>query len=570
VSGTLLLIELAGHVGLLVWGTHMVGTGVQRGFGTLLRGWLERNLDNRTHALLTGIGVTALLQSSTATGLLTTSFSAAGVIGLAPALAVMLGANVGTALSTQLLSFNLAPVGPPLVLVGVLAFRWATAARLKSAGRISIGLGLMLMALAGLVHTLAPIEHSPLLAPVMGSLAEDPVLAVLIAAALTWACHSSIAIVLLTGSLAANHVVGPTSALALVLGANLGGALPALLNAPSRVALRLPLGNLLVRATGVLCVLPFLTVIAAELARFDAGAVRFAVNFHLLFNVVLAAAYLGFVRKLARLVTRWLPEDTVALDPGRPLHLDPVALDSATVALANAVRETLRMADMIDDMLKAARQVLGMETAERAESVAATARNVHRLGEAIRRYLAEIEPVSLTSDAGASPFAPSVLLAVVNLEHVADILVNGLIGGAVRSRKQGKRLSGEEVSLVAEMQSELADCLRLAMAVFLRSDPADARRLIASKSKFREFEALAMTQSTKSLRAASGDRAIHADQPDRRTEHGGVLLRAVRDLRRIHSHLASLAYPILYREEDRLAGDDAGLRYDVHPQSSAH
>jgi phosphate:Na+ symporter len=120
------------------------------------------------------------------------------------------------------------------------------------------------------------------------------------------------------------------------------------------------------------------------------------------------------------------------------------------------------------------------------------------------------------------------------------------------------------------MQSELADCLRLAMAVFLRSDPADARRLIASKSKFREFEALAMTQSTKSLRAASGDRAIHADQPDRRTEHGGVLLRAVRDLRRIHSHLASLAYPILYREEDRLAGDDAGLRYDVHPQSSAH
>jgi phosphate:Na+ symporter len=569
-SGTLLLVELAGHVGLLVWGTHMVGTGVQRGFGTLLRGWLERNLDNRTHAFLTGIGITALLQSSTATGFLTTSFTATGVIGLAPALAVMLGANVGTALSTQILSFNLAPVGPPLVLLGVLAFRWATAVQVKSAGRIGIGLGLMLMALSGLVHTLAPLEHSPLLAPVMGSLADDPVLAVLIAAALTWACHSSIAIVLLTGSLAANHVVGTTSALALVLGANLGGALPALLNAPSRVALRLPLGNLVVRASGVLCALPFLPALAAEVARLDAGAWRVAVNFHLLFNALLAVGYLGFVRNLAGLVTRWLPEDNVALDPGRPLHLDPGALDSASVALANAVRETLRIADMIEDMLRAAREVVGMETVARADSVAATARSVHTLGEAIRRYVADLHAMSPAGDGDESPIAQSVLLAVVNLEHVADILVNGLIGGALRSRKQGKRLTGEEVRLVDDMQAELADCVRLAMTVFLRADPADAKRLIASKARFREFEATAMTQSNRSLRAASGTRAVDAEQPDRRIEQSGALLRAVRDLRRIHSHLASLAYPILYREENRLANGKPLQRYGAQPHGNAH
>ena len=175
-NGTLLLIELAGHVGLLLWGTHMVGTGVQRGFGPVLRRALGRNLDSPLHAFLTGLGVTTLLQSSTATGLLASSFAATGVISLAPALAVMLGANVGTALLTQLLSVNMALVGPPLVLAGVLAFRWSTIGRLKNVGRIGIGLGLMLMALAGLVHTLGPLESAPLLRPVLSSLSGDPVL----------------------------------------------------------------------------------------------------------------------------------------------------------------------------------------------------------------------------------------------------------------------------------------------------------------------------------------------------------------------------------------------------------
>src|SRR5580698_3237580 len=202
-NGSLALLELAGHVGLLLWGTHMVSSGVQRGFGQTLRHFLGRNLGARTRAFVTGFAITVLMQSSTATGLLATSFTASGVIGLAPALAVMLGANVGTALLTQLLSFNVGLVGPPLVLAGVLTFRWATHSRAKNLGRVGIGLGLMLTALAGLVHTLGPLEDSPLLGPVMGSLSGDPMLAVLLAAMLTWACHSSIAIVLLIGSFAA-------------------------------------------------------------------------------------------------------------------------------------------------------------------------------------------------------------------------------------------------------------------------------------------------------------------------------------------------------------------------------
>jgi phosphate:Na+ symporter len=569
-NGTLLLIELAGHVGLLLWGTHMVGTGVQRGFGPVLQRWLGRNLTSPFRAFLTGLGITTLLQSSTATGLLAASFAATGVIALAPALAVMLGANVGTALLTQLLSVNMALVGPPLVLVGVLVFRWATAGRAKNVGRIGIGLGLMLMALAGLVHTLAPLQNAPLLRPVMGSLSADPVLAVAIAALLTWACHSSIAIVLLVGSFEASHVVGPTGALALVLGANLGGALPALLNSSTRIARRLPLGNLLVRATGVILALPFLPEIAHALARTDPSATRLVVNFHLLFNVALAVVFLLPVGALARLLTRWLPDRPSPADPGRPLHLDAAALDSATVALANASRETLRMADMIDAMLRDTLEITCRETFGRANAVAAAGRSVDQLGEAIRRYLADIGDEQAPDNQREGARAQDILSAVINLEHVADILANSFVEFSLRCLKRGKRLSAEETEIVAAMHCELCDCLRLALAVFLQAEPRDAKRLVASKSSFRQFEAAAMRLSARSLRtAAASNRLVESETAERVAEESGLLLRSVRDLRRIHSHLASFAYPVLHHPRDRTGAGQppparAGVSTAVH------
>ncbi len=525
----------------------MVGSGVQRGFGTVLRQWLGRNLDSRPRAFFTGLGVTALLQSSTATGLLATSFAATGVIALAPALAVMLGANVGTAMLTQLLSFNVAMAGPPLVLAGVLAFRWATNSRAKNLGRVGIGLGLMLMALAGLVHTLGPLENAPLLGPVMNSLSGDPILAVLIAALLTWACHSSIAIVLLVGSFEASHVVGPTGALALVLGANVGGALPALLDASTLAAKRLPLGNLLVRLAGTVIALPFLPQIAQALGSADPNSARLVVDFHLLFNVSLACVFLGPVGPLARSLTRWLPDPPTPADPARPVYLDVAALDSATVALANASRETLRMADMVDSMLRDTLAVIYRDDRVRAETVATTARCVDKLGEAIRRYLADMgDEQSLDAQRGGAR-GQDILSAVINLEHVADIIANSLVEYSVRSLRRGEKLAAEEFEIVAAMHSELVDCLRLALAVFLQGEPRDATRLVSSKAQFRSFEASAMTLSARLLRtAAATTRLADRDTAERVAEESGLFLRSVRDLRRIHSHLASFAYPVLH------------------------
>src|SRR3954462_13356063 len=250
---TLTLIDLAGSIALLLWGVHMVQSGIQRAFGPHLRRFLGRALRGRFAAFLAGLGVTAVLQSSTATGLMVTGFAAGGLVDLVPALAVMLGANVGTTLIVQVLSFNVAEVAPALILIGVLMFRRASAAP-RDFGRVLVGLGLLLMALRQFVDLLDPFEDAPSLRLLLGAVATQPVLDVVLAAGLTWAAHSSVAIVLLAMSFATKGVIPPHAAFALVLGANLGTAINPVLEGGAGdepAARRLPLGNLINRVVGV-------------------------------------------------------------------------------------------------------------------------------------------------------------------------------------------------------------------------------------------------------------------------------------------------------------------------------
>jgi phosphate:Na+ symporter len=552
VSGTLVLISLSGYVGLLLWGTHMVSSGVQRAFGAALRRALERNLSGSWRAFFTGVGITALLQSSTAVGLMATSFTAAGVMALAPALAVMLGANVGTALVAQMLSFNVAIVAPPLVLCGVLAFRWSSGGRVRNLGRATIGLGLMLMALAGLQATLSPVENTPLLRSFLESLAADPLLAVLLAAIVTWGCHSSVVMVLLVGSLATNHVINAPETLALVLGANVGGALPPLLHASTVAARRVPLGNLLVRLSGVLVLLPWLTPITGLMQRLLPGGERLAVNFHLIFNLALAAAFLANVDRVAALLLRWLPDPPRPLDPGRPIYLERAAVDSASVALANAARETLRMSDLAAAMLDGALQLLRSGDLSLAERVMQNDRAARQLGAAIRSYLAAIGGEQTLDDRREGAKVQEILAAVINFEHIGDIIANSLTDFTVKQLRRGQLLTPEEIAAVSAMNSELVESHRLALSVFLRGNRSDALLLLERKRRLLQLEGAATALSVRILReAAAASRAAGTDIVGSAAEESGLLLRIVRDLRRVHSHLASFAYPVVRRPHRR-------------------
>ncbi len=540
-KGTFALLDIAGFVALLLWGTHMVTSGVLRGYGSVLRRWLGRYLGRRASAFAFGVCITALLQSSTATGMMATSFAANGFLGLAPGLAVMLGANVGTTLIVQVMSFDISVAAPVLVLLGFVIHRRSDDARWENLGRVSIGLGLMLLALHLLVLALAPVENAQALRAVLHSLAGEPVLAMLVAALLTWACHSSVAMVLLVVSLANAGVVDAPGALALVLGANLGGTLPALAEARTPVARRLPLGNLLVRAAGCLLCLPLLHPLAAWLAPLGDSPARVAVNFHTAFNLGLALLFLLPVQRLARLLVRLLPEPPRPADPGLPQYLDENALDSANVALANAARESMRMADMVEGMLAGLVEVFGKDDRARAAAISRMDPFLDRLGMAIRQYLADLGAEALNEEDGER--SQEILAFVINIEHIGDITANNLMEFAAKKAERGQDFSADDIQDLAAMHAQVMESLRLGLAVFMRGDVRAARQLVARKEALWRMENEASERHIRALR-------------ERRDGGGGdVYLRILRDLKRIHSHLAALAYPPLERAgllQDRL------------------
>ena len=301
-------------------------------------------------------------------------------------------------------------------------------------------------------------------------------LAVLIAGALTWACHSSVAIVLLIASLAAAGVIAPAASLALVLGANLGGTLPPLFEAGTGTARRLPLGNLLVRGAGCIVALPLLAVIARLLPHFESAPARLVFDFHAAFNLALAVLFLPFTDRLAVLLIRLLPDPPKSADPGKPIHLEPGALDTASVALANATRETLRMVDMFEGMLRGAIEVFRSGDRHRAADISRTERVMDRLGAAIRRYLADISDEQPLDDEDEGARGQEILSAVINLEHAGDIVANNLLEFAARRARRGGGFTPQELDVIAAMHAELVESLRLGLTVLCAAMPRCAKR----------------------------------------------------------------------------------------------
>jgi phosphate:Na+ symporter len=534
--GSIVLLDLMGGVALLLWGLHMVRSGIMRAFGSELRRVLNTALRNRALALLAGIGVTALLQSSTATGLLMTSFAARGLVDLVPALAVMLGANVGTTLIVQVLSFDISAVAPVLFLLGLLAFNLGGRTRTRDLGRVTIGLGLMLLSLHILLDTLAPAESAPSVRALLSAITGEPVLCVLLAAALTWAAHSSAAVVLLVMSLAYSHFVSPVAALALVLGANLGSAINPLLEGSSSAnpaSRRVPLGNLISRLVGVALVLPLLQPISELFARLDSNATRMVADFHTAFNVVLALVFVFLLDGLAALL-RWLvPDPEKRAEPSAPLYLDEAAINTPSVALACAERETLHMGDVVEDMLRKAMTALMTNDRKLVADVSRMDNIVDRLDEAIKLYVTKITRESLDERDGRR--AMEIIAFSINLEHIGDIIDKNLMELAVKKIKHKYEFSKEGAAELADFHKRIIDNLRLAFSVFINDNVKIARTLIEEKTQLRTAE----------LACADSHLARLREGRPESIETSSLHLDVLRDLKRIHSHICSVAYPVL-------------------------
>jgi phosphate:Na+ symporter len=536
--GSTVILDLMGGVALLLWGLHMVHSGVVRAFGADLRRLLGLALKGRFRAFLAGAFVTALLQSSTATGLMVASFVTSGTLDLAPALAVMLGANVGTTLVVQILSFNIAVVTPVLLLAGVIAFKRGARTRTRDLGRVVIGIGLMLLALHIFLGALVTTESAAVSRALLGAIAGQPLLCLLIAAAITWAAHSSVAVVLVVISLGAAHLVPPTAVLAMVLGANLGSALNPLIETsqPGNLASRrLPIGNLLTRVVGCALVLPFLIPISELLQRYEPNPARLAADFHTAFNVLLALMFIGPLDFIATRLTRWLPEQPKSADPGTPVYLDSSATGAPAVALVCAAREVLRMGDVVESMLRQAMTALLTNDRKLVADISRMDDALDSLNEAVKLYVTRMTRDSLDDRDGYR--AMEIISFSINLEHVGDIIDKNLMDLASKKIRRGITFSKEGEADLVEFHQQVVDSLRLSVGIFMSGDIEVARQLIAAKAQLREREfALAERYLTR-LREGTPDTI----------ESYSLDLDILRDLKRVHSHLCSAAYPVLER-----------------------
>jgi phosphate:Na+ symporter len=532
---TLALLHLAGHIALLLWGMHMVHSGVVRAFGGHLRQALAVGLQSRWKAFLAGMGITALLQSSTATALMSTSFIAAGFMTLVPALAVTLGANVGTTLIVQVLTFNVAAVAPVFVLAGLIAFNRGAKTRTRDLGRVGIGIGLILLALHLIIATIEPVEKAKALRDLFALISSDPVVDIAIAALLTWAAYSSVAVVLLVMALAAQQIVTPAAALALVLGANLGNVIPQYLAAGSNAAARrLALGNLFVRGAGCLIAIPLLPWLTQVVAALEVSPARQVADFHTLFNLALAVAFIGFLDPLARLCTRLIPSDPIPDDPGKPRYIGPATLGTPSIALADAAREVLRMIDIVESMLRMFLEALRSDDRKLLAQLAAMDDTLDRLHTAIKLHLTAISREDGLSEVDAKRCS-DILAFTINLEHVGDILDKSLRELAAKKIKQRLTFSEEGLREIAAMHQSLLDNLHLATSVFMLGDLQAARSLLAEKDRMRDLEQTATDNHLRRLREGRLQSI----------ETSSLHIDIARDLKRIAAHIASVAYPIL-------------------------
>jgi phosphate:Na+ symporter len=529
------LLDLLAAIALLVWGTHLVRTGVLRVFGANLRQMLASSMGNRFTAALSGIGVTALVQSSTATSLMTSSFVGQGLITLPAALAVMRGADIGTSLMSVLFSFDLSWLSPLFIFIGVVLFVSTKDGTAGRVGRVLIGLGLMLLALQLVVEATEPLLASPAIRALLAAVGSDRMLEIFLGMLLAVVSYSSLAVVLLIAALATSHVIQLDVALGLVLGANLGsGALAVLTTAKSAIEVRqVTVGNLVFKLMGVALAAPlvglWLRYVQPSLPDITHGVVLF----HLAFNVCMGVVFIGLTSLVARAMESLLPKPPPSASQTRPQHLDPSALSTPSLAISCAAREALHQADVVETMMQGVMAVIKNDDLKLAEELRKLDDTVDRLYSSIKYYLTKISREALSET--ESRRWTDIISFTINMEQIGDIIERVLIDVEDKKIKPGRNFSEAGMQEISELHARLVDNLRLSMSVFLNGNVYDAKKLLEEKARFRDLEHAYsrghLTRLTDNTLSSIETSSLHID--------------LISELKRINSHICSIAYPIL-------------------------
>jgi phosphate:Na+ symporter len=547
VESTIVMINLFGAVALLLFGLAQVKDGVTRAFGARLRSGLALGTRGSFRSFLAGFGATVALQSSTATALMTASFVERSLIKARMAQVVLLGANVGTAVTAWIVSTGIEWLSPLVILVGIVLYKSQASSSRQGLGTALIGVGLMLLSLHLLGLATEPMRQSPALAAFLTLLDGAWPVALAFSTALALISSSSLAVVVLILSLTTMGILSPALTVVLVLGANLGGAIPpviATLAAPAPTR-RVTLANLLVRAAGCLVALPFAAQIADLLALLPIPASKLPVDTHLAFNLALALVFWPLSAPVARILERLVQEQAEA-DAG-PRHLDDAALSTPVVALSGATREVLRVGDIVEGMLIRVMRAFNGNNLSDLKEVAALEKQVDRLQQDVKVYLSRLGRQGISGEDAARSIL--VIDYAINLEHVGDIIEKGLLEQVRKKIANGLTFSDDGYAELSSLFNLTIENLRIAQTIFVTRDFGLARQLMEVKVDVRRMEKQSSERHLERLR----DGKIESLQTS------SLHLDMLRDLKRINAHLVSVAHPIL---------DESGLLVESRLRSS--
>ena len=546
-SGSLVLLHLAGAVALLLFATRQVRTGVERAYGDVLRRRLRTILKNPLLAVGAGAALAICLQSATAVALIVGSFAGSGIVGGTSGLLAVLGADVGSSLVVKLLSFDLEVLTPVCLVAGTVLFMSTSRRDLLQLGRILIGIGLLILSLRLIGEASEPLRESPILPVIVNYLSGDPVTAFLIAAIMTWLFHSSVAAILLVVALAARGLVPAELGVVLVLGANIGGGIIAVMlsRAATAKARVVPLGNLIMRGVGALLALCGVVLFAPPLDLLGSTVPEQLVNAHIAFNialVILGMPLAGVVYRLAERLSRMnAPEQQDDLAATELSALSEAALDTPSQALANATREVVRVCETVEIMLGRIMELYEAADDVKIKALAALDDRVDRKHAAIKLYLAKVTSRELTEDQALR--CQELIGACVKLEQVGDIIVRNMLVQVRKKMERGLEFTPEGWRELSSFHAAVLANARLAFNVLVSRDAATARQLVEEKDRLRDVEKAISESHFARLREGTA----------KSLETSTIHLDTIRDLKQINSLLAAMAYPVL-EEQGLLRG----------------
>ena len=538
-----IIISIAGAATLLIWAVRLVRTGVERGCAAHMRIWLQHSAKNRLFATATGTGAALLLQSSTAVAVLASNFVSKGGLATATGFAILLGADVGSALVTQLLIFRQPILIPLLLLIGVIVFLRGEGSGSRQIGRIMIGLALIFVSLEMIRDATEPMVSDPATQVVMAYFARDLLTAFVIGAAFAWTVHSSVAAVLLFVTLSGQDILPITAAAAMVLGANLGGALIAFVltyKAPV-VARRMVMANLVLRGGGALIAILVITKIPDLMGLLGNSPAQQSINLHLAFNVALAIAALPFVGPITMALSYFMAEKSgpsSALDAASAL--DPALLDRPQRAIDSAARELLGMGQKIEQMLIAVAPLYNQWNVTTASMIADQDTVIKQTHLDIKLYLARLGQKGMHKD--LSRRAQELASISSSLDSASDAITRIMMELAERLHTQNLQFSQQGQHEIRDFTDRVQSTVQLALNVMMNQNPAEARELVAAKDKVRKVEQKLQRSHIGRLREGLVESI----------ETSNIHQETLRALKQVNNAFAMVGYPILHKSGDLL------------------